>query len=496
MLRVERRQKKPRRPRARLITLIVLLALLAGLVLALTLARRETPTETEETAHEAEPAQVIVSRAPEEVAAVGVTLREGESWVALRDGDELIVQGDDGFPIDRTLVNGILQAVSQVETEHVLAEKAEDWQDRLADFGLDSPRALVEVRYVDGERLTLRVGNRMSDGDRTYYYLSVDGDGRLMTLDVGTEEELNVSRPLLRAVTQPVIHKARLDDITLATPERTCRWTLEGDITDPDAADRWLLTEPLRYPADGEAVANLRTTLANFVLGAWEAEADEASLARCGFDHPRLTLTAHMAAGSLTSTGADSAITEYPESTFKLIVGGERTELTDYVLWDGQIYVASRFSLSAFLNLDPLNTLSRYPVLTSLSNLRELTVTDDSGTVTYAVTYEQQVNPDNSLVTDEDGRPVLSASVTRNGEPFSWEAFENAYQRMLLVTVSGALPEDWQPDTPPHTRMVFRTRTGVEHTVALYAWDAMHDAVEVDGEMVFYLIRDGLRLDL
>ena len=76
MLRVERRQKKPRRPRARLIALIVLLALLAGLVLALTLARREVPAETEETAHEAEPAQVIVSRAPEDVAAVGVTLRE------------------------------------------------------------------------------------------------------------------------------------------------------------------------------------------------------------------------------------------------------------------------------------------------------------------------------------------------------------------------------------------------------------------------------------
>ena len=495
MLRVERRQKKRRNPRARLIALILACVLLIGVGVTLALLRQEAPPEETAEAHTHGASAVIASRSPDEVAVIGVTLRDGESWVAVREGDELIVQGDDSFPIDRAMMNGILLAVSQIETGNVLTERAEDWQDRLEEFGLDAPRAIVEVGYTDGTSLTLRIGSRMDDGDEKFFYLAVDGDSRLMTLDVGTEEELDVSRPLLRAVNQPVLHKARLDSIALQTPAGTSRWELDGSITDADAADRWLLVEPIRYPADGEAISNLRTNLQNFVLGAWEAEATAEALARCGLDSPRLTVTAHMAAGSLASTGADSTVTDYGEETFVLTVGGERTELTDYVLWEGNIYVASRFSLSGFLTLDPLSTLNRYPVLTSLSNLRSLTVENADGAVTYDVCYEEVVNPDNSLAADESGQPVYNASVTRNGEAMRWEAFENAYQSLLLVTVSGNLPEGWQPSGSAHTRMTFRTRTGVEHTIALYGWDAMHDAVEVDGETVFYLVRDGMRFD-
>ena len=68
------------------------------------------------------------------------------------------------------------------------------------------------------------------------------------------------------------------------------------------------------------------------------------------------------------------------------------------------------------------------------------------------------------------------------------------YNSLLAVTVSGTLPEGWQPTGVVHTRFTFETRTGTQHTIELTPFDALHDAVICDGCAMFYLIKDGMRL--
>ncbi len=60
-----------------------------------------------------------------------------------------------------------------------------------------------------------------------------------------------------------------------------------------------------------------------------------------------------------------------------------------------------------------------------------------------------------------------------------------------MVTVSGRLPEKAEIGEA-HTRYTFETVSGKTHTVVLSAWDALHDAVTVDGQTRYYLFRESM----
>ena len=75
-------------------------------------------------------------------------------------------------------------------------------------------------------------------------------------------------------------------------------------------------------------------------------------------------------------------------------------------------------------------------------------------------------------------------------------AFTAAYNDLSLVTVSGRLPDGETTVSAPHTAYTFTDVNGSVHTVALATFDALHDAVIVNGHAAFYLIKDGFQLNL
>lgn len=84
-------------------------------------------------------------------------------------------------------------------------------------------------------------------------YAQLDGDTRLLSVSRGLAEECYVTRGSLHSIEQLTIHADRLDEITLlnAEGEITQQWRLNGAIMNADAQDRWMLTTPVSYPADG-----------------------------------------------------------------------------------------------------------------------------------------------------------------------------------------------------------------------------------------------------
>ena len=79
----------------------------------------------------------------------------------------------------------------------------------------------------------------------------------------------------------------------------------------------------------------------------------------------------------------------------------------------------------------------------------------------------------------------------KNGEEIPYETFEAAWDRLLTVTVSGKLSQDYEP-TNVHTKYTFRTVNGRTHTLELSELDQMHDLVTLDGYTRFYLIKQGM----
>ena len=141
----------------------------------------------------------------------------------------------------------------------------------------------------------------------------------------------------------------------------------------------------------------------------------------------------------------------------------------------------STFTLSAFTEADPVNTVARYPVLTPLDSLESLTV-EENGTVREYILSEKEKTEEE----EEQTRKCLL-----DGREIPWESFEAAYDRLLTVTFSGTLPENAQWNEA-YKKYTFRTLSGGTHTVTLSDWDGIHDAVTVDGSTLFYLIRGGM----
>ena len=495
---VQRKSKKSR-PHLRWVWLILALAVLAGGLTGWLLAQK-TPEEPAE--HPAEKG-LLADYEDSQVRRVEVTFRGGDTWVMTADeaGACLVEAEGQRFEPDRAMARLVIASLGVVEYQEKLTDRLAQTADPtdMELFGLQPPRETVTVSYADGGRLTLYIGEKNADMDVPFYYLQVEGDPALYALDISTAQDLFVTAGMLRPVPQPEIQAARIDRISFRTQEGGCSWELAGEITDPDAADRWQLVEPFVYSAEGEAVANLRKNLVNLRVGGYVAEATPEELAKYGFDQPRAVITVHMAEGTtlVTDEAGSAAERDWPEETLTFTVGSARNELVDYVCFRDTICTVSRFMVSAVTDTVPLDTLTRYPVRTSLSNLKRLTVETAGGRDVYEVTRVEQVAENNELVLDDAGVPVTDNSVTRNGRPADWSAFQQCYGQLLLVTVSGVLPEGWQgEENQCHTRLVFETETGISHAIGLSDFDAFHDAVWVDGHAVFYLVKGGLSLTL
>ncbi len=440
---------------------------------------------------------ILLEKTQEDVQRVHAAPQNGEAWTLERTADGMVLSDDPKAVLDAYCVSEVLDAVGPVTYNDVLADSAEELAAHWADFGLDTPTSVVEIGYTDGTQLTLRIG-AMNRAETPFYYMTVEGDPRLYALDTDSAEALYQGRQLLYEVVQPTIHAARLDSIHLLREGETLAWQLEGSVKATDAIDHWTLTEPFRYQADGSSMTTLMKNLENLRLGAYVCKATPEALATYGFQVPRLEVELHMAEASLGTVGAEGVydVTAYPESAFRLVVGSARDELVDYVLYEGDIYVMSHFNVTPLLTMSAASTLTRYPVLTALGNLHALTITSEEVEERYEITRVEQVAPNNELVLDENGQVVYDVSVTKNGEPLRYEAFEQAYQRLLLVRVSGTLEEAWQMQKEPHTVYTFEDVSGETHTVALSDYDAMHDAVEVDGHALFYLVKGGMNLEM
>lgn len=481
--------------RSRIALLIAAFVLLAALGAATLLLNRDSKTDWPTSVSTAEN---LFEYAPAEVASITIRRGDESPWTVVQEDGLLTLAGEDGFTLSESTSAALLDAACILPCEAVLTDNPAEYRDHLADFGLDDPRYEAVVTFTDGKVASLHIGNPGGENN-AWYYMIVDGDDRLFTFSRGMVEALFISRDSLWAVASPTIHKARIDQVTLTGPEGIeAQWTLQGHITDTDAADKWFITAPFSYPADAELMTTLRSNIANLRLGAYVGPATAENLTAYGFDDPRLTIDIHMAAGTIGITNTEGAVesTDYPESTVTFIIGGEKSDMVDYVLCGDSIYVSSHFTMGLFIDYDVAGTMSRYPVLTALGNLASLTIEQEGAVTEYVLTRTEQVAENNDLITDADGNPVYDVTVTRNGEPIDFSAFETAYKALTLVTVSGTLPANASITDAPHTVYTFTDVDGTVHTVTLTTFDVLHDAVSVDGYPAFYLIKGGFRLNM
>ena len=482
MQKVERRQHKERKNQ-RWIWLAAALALLAGSLTLTLLLSREPVLISEEEPHWG----LLIDRKPDELESVTVK-RKGEApWTLVRTEEgSLRPEGNEIWTVAEQQDAVLQETLTQLRYEEILSDDPAVYRESPEDFGLAEPLVTVTVRYTDKTEITLHVGSDTGLEER-WHYLTVEGDERLYAVSSAIVQDLDLEYAVLRPVPRPEIYAALLDRITVEDGEKKiAEWKLQGQITDRDAGSNWTVTVPFQYPADEETIKKLKESAGNIRLGVYSDSVTEENLIRYGLDVPRRIITFHMAAGSTGTVSGDGIydVADHDEKTVVFMIGNDADETASYVRFGDEIFTVNRIMLTAFADPDPMNTVARYPVLTSLESLESLTV-EKNGEIRE---YRLQIIPRED---GEAGEEQQERECRMNGETVSYNAFEAAYDRLLTVTFSGVLPEGavWKD---PYKKYTFHTLSGGTHTVVLSDWDGIHDAVTVDGSTLFYLIKGGM----
>lgn len=492
MQRVEKKKKRQIAISRRILFTLTGSVLMLAAVLCLYLVFRKEPvpqvlyremTEGELTAYSAE-----------QVTAVTAARIDGTGWRIIRDSEGGF-RSDRERSVDPEELKMILNVTASIGWDRILTENPGEWKGNMEEFGLDHPRLTVTVAYHDGASVTFHVGNRSSLEDEAFCYMFVDGDDRLFALDVGTFDTLNIDESMLYVIPETNLHRGRIDSIRIldGSGKVTAGWELRADITDGDNADNWFVTEPFEYPADGEVIGNLRSNLSSMSLGNWICTAEEI-LPEYGFEDPRGGILVHMNAGSIGTVDEEGkyVVTDFPESEFVLTVGNHRNDMTSYILTGGDVYVMSDLILAGFFDLKPEETVSRYFVTEPLNEIDTVTVKRDGSMTVYEISTEKKTDGDGMALADEEGNPVYDVKCLKDGTEIPGEMFEAFWNRMLVVTAAGKLPEEWKPEGEPQWVLTVRNVSGREHTAALMPFDALHVAMVLDGCQLFYLSADSL----
>ena len=493
MQKVERQKHKDRRRKRLTGLLLCAVLLIAGVTAGIMLRDKANEKEPEPYHHIS---GAIIRRSAEELQSLTVIQRGKVPWTAVREEDgSLRLQPENetepnSWLVDEGIANSLVDAAVNLTYEDIFTDNRMDWEPDAEAFGLKDPMITAVFRYTDGTEVTAHFGNSAEDGD-AYYYMTVDGDDRLYAAAAGTVQDLNTEKELLHPVHTLEIRSALLDRITVKNTDGTIRqeWALQGKVSDRDAAENWLLTVPAVYPADYDAMKNLRDSAENLTLGVYIGNAEGEALKQCGLDEPAAIIEMHMAAGS-TGTVSDLGVydvVDWEERTEILTLGSNKSEMVCYVRFGDEIYTISRFSIGVFTETDPQSTIARYTVATPLNSLDSVTVETQEGTVHYALIRTENADDAEPANTEEDAQYCC----LRNGEEMAYEVFSAAWERLLTVTVSGRLPGNWQCKET-HTKYTIRTVSGGTHTIELSDYDGMHDAVTLDGHTCFYLIKGGM----
>jgi hypothetical protein len=438
--------------------------------------------------------RALVTRKAEEVARIAVARKSGEGYVLIGENGSLSVQGRPDFVMDEDKEKLLLNDCAILEAEDTVSESREEWEPHKADFGLNPPAVTVEVSYTDGKTAAFSLGAKSPVNNWNYFTLEKDPGLYLASADLIDLFDQDVA--VFHRIDQPVIQHQRIDGITIQNGSGAIEaaWKLETDISDPEAQNAWRMTAPYSYPCDADAMGTLTSAMEKLYLGRFVSKATDETKAQYGFTPPKRIITLHQAAGEIAAVGESGAyeITPYPESTLTLTIGTAGDDYVDYVEVDGSIYLVSTISQPLLSSLVPENTLLLQPAAISLDSIKTLAVEHNGESRTYTLKRVERVLPNNELATDEQGNVLMDTFVDMNGKEASFPDFEAAVTALQSVTVSGRLPKGFVPEGGGSARLTFTLTDGRTRTLETAPFDALQDALSVDGTYLYYLPKGAL----
>lgn len=425
---------------------------------------------------------LLLSRPKEDISAIAVAPRDGMAYPLVRQGDTFVLLGQEDEKLRAGILDDLLISLSELPAEITVLQSFSEGQSLLlSSFGLDPAQARITVTYTDGEKKELRVGNLAPNEETPQRYCMVSGSDALYTILEADSVPLLRDMASLRDFVQPSLDGSLLDRVEITGQvEWALHYTPSG----------WQMDAPFSYPLSIPRTDALLNKIESMGFAACLGKAEKLNLKDYGLDDPALTITLTQAATVITGETAagEQVSVPVPETVYTLRIGSETGKSGVYVQWQDQVFTASNFLLGFWKELQPLDYLLQTPVNLLVNDLNEVRFTLDGSTHAYQVRMVEQVTENNQIAVDEYGRVLYDCAVNRAGETqdMDAEAFLAWYTRLATLAGDGKLPDGWTPSGEPRAEITL-VNDYLTRTVTLWPYDALHDAIAVDGVALYYI---------
>ena len=430
---------------------------------------------------------LLLSRPVEEIASLLISPLDALPYTLERYDGAFALKGQENVRLRQEALEELELSVGVLPAERLVLDAMNPEQGLVpAAFGLDPAQTKVKITYQDGEDRELLIGGETPNQDTPTRYCMVAGDERLYTILTSDSDSFFHEMDYLRDFAQPT-----LDGSLLGRVDVTGKVTLSARYTPTG----WQMEAPFSYPMSPSRMNYLLSQISGMAFEALLGEAGEMDLSLYGLEEPEVTVRLTQAATVLRSQTNDGLEVAFPipEKTYELLLGRDTEKSGVYVLWNGQVFKASNFLLGFWKTLDPRDFALTTPVNFPVNQLDTVEFSCGKVKRQYEVRMGESITQNNQIAVDEYGRILYDMAVRKAGHTQDMDAQRFASWYTLLSTLSGdgELPESYALSGEPEAVIVLKN-SALTRTIQFYPFDALHDALAVDGVALYYVQRDWL----
>lgn len=440
-----------------LVGLVVLVALLGGGFLLLTREPEQPPAEEGQTI-------LLVDLTPDDVAAVDIRNQYG-GYTFRREGAGYRLHDLPTEKVNEDYVAMLLDETSRVECLSVVTEDLS----RLADFGLETPVAQVDVTYADGIAFALLLGGEETVSGGRYcmeagggvIYLMKENRTIRFTMPVEKYLDYIIIPPEESTSVLSVLQDIRFSGTSLPRPIELTAVLPQREDTQVAALAYGAVTHILTQPGVHEADPGTLKQIAIDLLGlisegvvAYNCTPEE--LAEYGFTDPWLQIDFDY------RNGKDASVVPY---TLRVVRGED-----GYLATLNDEGIVHRILDLSFLHVTYEELVLRWFFSPFLTDVAALELEDATGTTRF----------------DLAGDSAKDLTVTRAGEAVDSEAFRKFYNLVVSAASDGAGQGEAPTGEALMTiRYCYRDSRKTDDVLTLYAAPQRRLAVGANGVAEF-----------
>ncbi|MBR5111401.1 MAG: DUF4340 domain-containing protein [Clostridia bacterium] len=477
-------RKKARRPVSKKTVFILLLCACLAAGGAVLLERSIshgtlTPQTNEET--------LVLARPLEDVRSVTITPKDSAAYTLVQGDGGFALEGRENEKLRDSVIREISLSLGEVPAEAVVLKELKQSQGLTpAAFGLEPAKARVEITYLDGEKKELVLGDAAPGQETPQRYCMLAGDPKLYTIIESDAEVFFHEMEYLLDFSQPSLDSSLLDRIEVSgAVVWTAAYTPSG----------WQMTAPFPYPLSIQRMDAILSRIDYMGFEAYLGEGETVNLSDYGLDEPEVTVRLAQAATVISGETEEGEQVSFPvaEREYLLQLGRNTDESGLYLMWEGKVYKASEFLLGFWKTLDPKELVLTTPINFQVNNLDQVCLMSGNVSKAYEIRMVESITENNQIAADEYGQTLYDLAVCRAGESedMDAEAFAGWYTKLAALSGDGKLPEDFTLSGESRGTITL-INSHLTRTIDFYPFDALHDALAVDGEALFYVRKDWL----